>query len=113
MRCSRCASCDFSFPSDRFTLGSHRFDEVGRRRSFERQSVANFSHDALLQRLNEGDACVSAGFLRSLQVHLGQFPRPTARLTLPHNLRTHSPFPCTMPPPPLPCPHQPPRSPPP
>jgi len=32
----RCASCDFSFRGNRLTLGSHRFYEVGRRRSFER-----------------------------------------------------------------------------
>src|ERR1700730_8848941 len=95
MERSRCSSCNFSFLSDRFVLGSNGFDEVGRRRSFERQSVANFSDNALFQRLNEVDACVSASHLRSLQVQFGQFPRPTERLTVRHNLGNYSPFACS------------------
>src|SRR5207302_7210358 len=69
-----------------------RFDEVGGRSSFERQSVANFSHDAFFQGLNEVDARVSAGHFGSLQVQLGQFSRSTERLTVRHNLGNHSPF---------------------
>src|SRR5882672_5433926 len=38
-------SCDFSFLSDTLTLDLHRFDEIGGRRSFERQSVAYFPHN--------------------------------------------------------------------
>src|ERR1700751_1946262 len=37
-------------------------------------------------------ARVAASNFRSLQVQRGQFPRPTERLTVRHNLRNHSPF---------------------
>src|SRR6266446_8121012 len=57
MECSPSSSCDLSFPSDRFTLALHGCDEIGRRRAFERQSVPNVSHEALLQR----NACAWCG----------------------------------------------------
>ena len=62
---SSCSSCGFSFASDGFTLRFHRLHEIGRRRSFERQSIADFSHNALLQRLNKVDARVAARHFRS------------------------------------------------
>src|SRR5579864_823423 len=86
------ASRGFSFLGDRFTLSLHGFHEVGGGGSFERQSIADFSNDALLQWLNEVDAGVSAGHLRSFQVQFGQFPRPAESLTVRHNLGNHSPF---------------------
>src|SRR4029077_1795707 len=45
---SRTTSRGFFFLGNRFTLSLHRLHEVSGRRSFERQSIANFSHDALL-----------------------------------------------------------------
>src|SRR4029077_15401672 len=90
----RYSSCDSSFLSDTLTLGLHRFDEVGCRRSFERQSVANFSNDAFLQGLNEVYAGVAARHFWSLQVELGQFPGPAERLAVWHNFGNHSPFIC-------------------
>src|SRR6266567_84230 len=95
MKRSRCSSCDFSFLSDRLTLGLHRFDKIGSRRSFERQSVANFPHNTLFQGLNKVYACVAARHFRSLQVQLCQFPRPAERFTVRHNLANHSPFVCS------------------
>src|SRR3989442_4532916 len=92
MERSRCSSCDFSFLSDRLTLDLHGFDEIGGRRSFERQSIANFSHDAFLQGLYEMDACVAASHFRSPQTDVGEFPRPTKPLTLPHEPCNHHPF---------------------
>src|SRR5580704_15014428 len=84
----------FSFLSETFGFLSRGLHEIGRRRSFERQSVANFPHDALLQRLNKVDAGVAARNFRSLQVELGQFPRPTECFTVRHNFGNHSPFIC-------------------
>src|SRR5882762_2461280 len=92
MERSRWSSCDFYLLSDRFTLGLHRFDEIRGRCSFERQSVANFPHNALFQRLNEMYARVAAGHFGSLQVELGQFPCSGQRLTVRNNLCNHSPF---------------------
>src|SRR4029077_19154142 len=63
---SRTTSRGFSFLGNRFTLSLHRLHEVSGRRSFERQSITNFSHDALLQRINEVHACVAARHLRHL-----------------------------------------------
>src|SRR5260370_35169312 len=51
MERSRSSSCDFSFLSDTRPLDLHRFEEIGGRRSFEGQSVANFPHNTLLQGL--------------------------------------------------------------
>ena len=76
----RGSSCDFSFLSDRLTLDLHRFDEIGGRCSFERQSVANFPHNTLFQGLNKVYACVAACHFRSLQVQLCQFPRRLSAL---------------------------------
>src|SRR6266481_4768465 len=60
-------SCDFSFLSDWVSAGLHRFDKIRCRGPFERESVTYFSHDALLQRLNEVRARVAAGDFRSFQ----------------------------------------------
>src|ERR1700731_3135532 len=90
--CSSYSLCGFSFASDGFTLGFHRLHEIGRRRSFERQSIADFPHNALLQRLNKVDARVAARHFRSFQVQLGEFARPAERLTARHNFGNHSPF---------------------
>src|SRR6266853_2988290 len=94
MERSRYSSCDSSFLSDTLTLGLHRFDEVGCRRSFERQSVANLSNDAFLQGLNEVYAGVAARHFWSLKVELGQFTCPAERLAVRHNFGNHSPFIC-------------------
>src|SRR6266850_2670286 len=80
---------------NRLTLDLHRFDEIGGRCSFERQSVANFPHNTLFQGLNEMYARIAAGHFGSLQVQLRQFPCPTERLTVRHNLRDHAPFVCS------------------
>src|SRR5437879_664142 len=92
MERSRCSSCDFSFLGDTLTLDLHRFDKIGGRCSFERQSVANFPHNTLFQGLNKVYACVAACRFRSLQVQLCQFPRRlsalpfgTTSLTTPHS----------------------------
>src|ERR1700739_2473070 len=37
-------------------------------------------------------ARIAAGHFGSLQVQLGQFPRPTERLAIRHNFGNHSPF---------------------
>src|SRR5437870_13069607 len=95
MERSRCSSCDFSFLSDRLTLDLHRFDEIGGRCSFERQSVANFPHNTLFQGLNKVYASVAARHFRSFQVQLCQFPAPAERFTVRHNLANHSPFVCS------------------
>src|SRR6267154_3838925 len=95
MERSRCCSCDFSFLSDTLTLDLHRFDEIGGRRSFERQSVAYFPHNTLFQGLNKMYARVAARHFRSFQVQLCQFPRPAERFTVRHNLANHSPFVCS------------------
>src|SRR5260370_28965828 len=87
-----CFSCDLSILSDPFRLGVYRFEDFSRRRTFERQSVANFSYDTLLQRLDEVRAGVSACDFRSLQVERRQFTRPRERLATWHNLGNHSPF---------------------
>src|SRR6266478_1508762 len=89
---SSSSSCGFSFASDGFTLRFHRLHEIGRRCSFERQSIADFSHNALLQRLNKVDARVAARHFRSFQVQFGEFARPAERLTARHNFGNHSPF---------------------
>src|SRR6266478_257409 len=90
--CSSCSSCGFSFASDRFALRFHRLHEIGRRRSFERQSIADFPHNALLQGLNKVDARVAARHFWSFQVQLGEFACPAERLTARHNFGNHSPF---------------------
>src|SRR6266571_9244261 len=69
MEGSPSSACDVSFPSDRFTLGWHGCDEIGRRRAFERQSVPNVSHDALLQRLHEMHARVAARHFMAIYHH--------------------------------------------
>src|SRR6202011_222040 len=90
--CSSYSLCGFSFASNGFTLGFGRLHEIGRRRSFERQSIADFTHNALLQRLNKVDARVAARHFRRFQVQLGEFARPAERLTARHNFGNHSPF---------------------
>src|SRR5271170_6894321 len=92
MKRSRCSSCDFSFLNDRRTLGLHRPYEVGGRRPFKRQSITNFPYDALLQRMNEVDACVAAGYFGGLQVQLGQLVGAAQRLTVRDDFGNHSPF---------------------
>src|SRR5580700_6968180 len=92
--CSSCSLRGFSFSSDGFTLAFHRLHEIGRRRSFERQSITDFPNNALLQRLNKVDAGVAARYFRSFQVQLGEFARPAERFALRHNLGNHSPFVC-------------------
>src|SRR2546426_10721839 len=47
-----------------------------------------------LQGLDEMHAGVAACHFRSLQVQLGQFPRPAERLAVRHNFGNHSPFVC-------------------
>src|SRR5579864_3039236 len=86
------SSCRLSFASNGLTLGFVRFHEIGRRCSFERQSIANFPHDALLQRLNKVDAGIAARNFRRFQVQLGECVRPAERLTAQHNFSNHSPF---------------------
>src|SRR5579862_24181 len=86
-----CSSCGFSFASNGLTLGFGRFHEIGRRCSFERQSIADFPHNALLQRLNKVDARVAARDFRRFQVELGQFACPTECLTARHHFSNHSP----------------------
>jgi RNA recognition motif-containing protein len=49
-----------------FTLGLHRFHQIGRGCSFERESIANFPHEALFERLNEVYTRVAACHLRCL-----------------------------------------------
>src|ERR1700731_341723 len=90
--CPSCSSCGFSFASNGFTLGFDRLHEIGRRRPFERQSIADFTHNALLQRLNKVDARVAARHFRRFQVQLGEFAHPAERLTARHNFGNHSPF---------------------
>src|SRR6476646_9801184 len=79
----------------RLTLHLPRFDEIGGRCSFERQSVANFSHNTLFQGLNKVYSRVAACHFRSFQVQLCQFPRSAERFTVRHNLANHSPFVCS------------------
>src|ERR1700752_2763202 len=90
--CSSCSSGGFPFASDGFTLRFHRLHEIGRRRSFQRQSIADFPHNAFLQRLNKVDARVAARHFWSFQVQLGEFARPAERLTARNNFGNHSPF---------------------
>src|SRR6202041_296335 len=90
-----CSLCGFSFTCNGFTLRFHRLHEIGRRRSFERQSIADFTHNALLQRLNKVDARVAARNFRRFQVQLGEFAHPAERLTPRHNFGNHSPFVCS------------------
>src|ERR1700693_4287252 len=90
--CPSCSLCGFSFASNGFTLGFVRLHEIGRRCSFERQSIADFTHNALLQRLNKVDARVAARNFRRFQVQLGEFAHPAERLTARHNFGNHSPF---------------------
>ncbi len=85
----------FCFLSEMFGFRSHRFHEISRRRSFERQSVANFSNDALLQGLDKMHARIPARHFRGLQVQLGQFPRPAQCLAVRYNFGNHSPFVCS------------------
>src|SRR5580704_10668140 len=73
-------------------LGLHRFHQVGRGCSFERESIANFPHETLFQRLNEVYTGVAACHLRCLQVLLGQFARPTQCLAVWHYLSDNSPL---------------------
>ena len=47
----------FRLAYDGFTLGLHRSHQIGRGCSFERESIANFPHEALFQRLNEVYTC--------------------------------------------------------
>src|SRR5580693_2459352 len=89
-------SCSLFFGMCTLCVGSHCLHEGGRGCSFERQSVANFTHDPLLQRLNEVDACVAACYFRGLQVQLSQFARSGERVTVRHNFGHHSPFVCSM-----------------
>src|SRR5260370_42686459 len=82
---SSCSSCGFSFASEGFTLRFHRLHEIGRRRSFQRQSIADFPHNALLQRLNKLDARVGARPFQSFEVQLSEIARPSERLTARHH----------------------------
>src|SRR5258708_14483780 len=88
----RALYADFPLRATGSLLAFHRLHEIGRRRSFERQSIADFTHNALLQRLNKVDARVAARHFLSFLVQLGDFARPALRLTARHNFGNHSPF---------------------
>jgi hypothetical protein len=63
-----------------FTL--HGFHKSRCRRAFEREGVANFSYDALLQRLDQVRTGVTACNFRSFQVHRGKLARPAQRFAV-------------------------------
>lgn len=67
------------------------FYEVGCAGPFERQAVASFVDDALLERLDEMRPCVAASHFRGLQVDRGEFPGPRERSAAGHRFRYHAP----------------------
>ena len=69
-----------------------RLDESRCGGAFERESVADLSHNAFLQRLYEVGAGVAARNFRSVQVEGGQLTSPSECFTIRHKLGNHSSF---------------------
>jgi hypothetical protein len=85
-------SCDLLFGRRTCCADFHGLHQVGGGCPFERQPVADFSNDALLQRVNEVHARVTPRHFRYLEIQSGEFPRSAERLSVRHNFGNHSPF---------------------
>src|SRR5437867_3064160 len=76
----------------RRSCDDHRFHQVGRRSTLKRETIADFSYNSLLQRLNEVHSCIPPGYFRSLQINGSKFTCSRQSFTVVHDLGYHSPF---------------------
>src|SRR5262245_17069820 len=73
----------------------HRLDQIRCRGTLERQTLAEFPHDAFLQRLSEMHASVTARHLWDLEVQVRELTCTREGFTVAYDLGDHAPFVCS------------------